>query len=256
MNWMLAALVLFPQAGAAKAEIDYSKVDRKIGKQPAYAAKPLYAIFLMDAEGKRPIWGVLDKSKPLSGLYDILHLDMNGNGDLVDEGERFVPAPADTHSSWAVIRIGEFKVSGTDLVHTGFTVQTMSRKAEPEACFDLKWAGKVAMGGGQGPDNQAAVWAEKPEEAPVFHPWPYGVLRFCLWDIVDEENKLHHRELAIGKLNRVRLLVGNAGLGPVSFSAVSETFLDLNRDVLRITLIYRDVDGKECRETVQVKEHC
>jgi len=37
---------------------------------------------------------------------------------------------------------------------------------------------------------------------------------------------------------------------------VSETFLDLNRDVLRMTLIYRDQEGKERRETIQVKQHC
>jgi len=256
MNWILAFLVLLPQDGAGKTEIDYLKVDRKIGKQPAYAAKPIYAVFLMDAEGKRPIWGVLDKSKPLSGLYDILYIDMNGNGDLVDEGERFVPTAADAHSSWAVIRIGNFKVPGTDLVHTGFKMQTMSLREWPEASFDLKWGDKIEMGGGLGPDNKSSVWSEKPEEAPVFHPWPYGVLRFCVWDIRDETKKLHHGEMAIGKTNRVRLLVGNAGLGKASFSAVSETFLDLNRDVLRMTLIYRDQEGKECRETVQVKQHC
>jgi len=263
MSWILLFLLApygLPQDGAANAEIDYSKVDRKIGKQPAYIAKPLYAIFLMDAEGKRPIWGVLDKSKPSAAIHDVLYLDLNGNGDLVDEGERFVSdevhPPNKVEPDWAVIRIGNFKVPGTDMTHTKFHVQTVMRPKGLRGSFSLVWAGKVDVSGGMGRCDQDAEWAETPAEAPVFHPHPYGVLRFCLWDVIGEDNKANDGVLAIGKPNRVRLLAGNAGRGPTSFSAVSETFLDLNRDVLRMTLIYRDREGKERRETIQVKQHC
>jgi hypothetical protein len=74
--------------------------------------------------------------------------------------------------------------------------------------------------------------------------------------VLDENNEASDGVLAIGKATRIRLLVGNAGWGKTSFSAVSETFLDLDRDVLQMTLIYRDTTGKECRDAVRVKQHC
>lgn len=263
MNWILLLGFLgFPQDGTLSAGIDYSKVDRRIGRQPAYVAEPAYAIFLMDSAGRRPVWGVLDKSEPTSAVHNVLYLDLNGNGDLVDEGERIVALGKDDHPAegkyppWAVIRIGDVKVPGAGMTHTKVHVQTVLRPKGLRASFDLTWEGKVNLSGGIGRYDQDAKWGESPAEAPVFHPFPHGVLRFCLWDSFDDKNEVNDGVLAVGKRNRVRLLVGNAGWGKVSFSAVHETFLDLKRDVLRMTLIYRDRDGKECREGVQVKEHC
>src|SRR5438046_1991794 len=75
----LAPLVL-PLLGAAPAAkpVDFATIDRRIDKEPAYQAKPLYGLALLGPEGKDRVWLVLDGEK--------LYVDRNANGDLTDDG--------------------------------------------------------------------------------------------------------------------------------------------------------------------------
>jgi hypothetical protein len=55
-----------------------SKIDKSIVKEPKYRAKPRYALLVIGAESKIPIWIVHDD--------DRLYVDKNGNRDLTDDG--------------------------------------------------------------------------------------------------------------------------------------------------------------------------
>src|SRR5262245_1677284 len=77
MNAMLLAAL-----GLMAPAIDYAKIDRKIGKEPAYrTGRPLYALLLFGREAKLRAWAVLDGK--------VLYLDRNGDGDLTGKDERF-----------------------------------------------------------------------------------------------------------------------------------------------------------------------
>src|SRR5262245_7872130 len=63
---------------------DLSKIDRKIGKEPAYESqsKPKYCLVVFGPEAKTRVWLVLDG--------DVLYVDRNGDGDLTGEDERIL----------------------------------------------------------------------------------------------------------------------------------------------------------------------
>jgi hypothetical protein len=72
-----AALAALLAAGPAAA-LDFSQVDRHIGREPAYKTKPLYCLALIGLTGQTRVWLVLDG--------DRLYVDKNCNGDLTDDG--------------------------------------------------------------------------------------------------------------------------------------------------------------------------
>src|SRR5262249_8158195 len=60
--------------------VDLGKIDRTIGKEPAYRTKsPRYCLLLFGPGAKTRVWLVHDG--------DRLYVDRNGNGDLTEEGE-------------------------------------------------------------------------------------------------------------------------------------------------------------------------
>jgi len=59
---------------------DLSKIDRTIGKEPAYQSKPKYCLVVFGPEAKTRVWMVLDG--------DVLYVDRNANGDLTETGKR------------------------------------------------------------------------------------------------------------------------------------------------------------------------
>jgi hypothetical protein len=75
MSAALAALLL---AAAPAAALDFDKLDRRIAKEPAYRAKPLYGLALLGPDGQTRVWMVLDGER--------LYVDRNCNGDLTDDG--------------------------------------------------------------------------------------------------------------------------------------------------------------------------
>jgi hypothetical protein len=74
----VSASFLFTSAAGAA---DLAKIDRSIGKEPAYRTKsPRYCLLVFGPEAKARAWLVLDG--------DVLYFDGNANGDLTDKGER------------------------------------------------------------------------------------------------------------------------------------------------------------------------
>src|SRR4051794_3963446 len=84
---MCLAIVL-PEASAAEPMPDLSKLDRSVLKQSTYVAKrPLYGLAVFGTKADKPVWLVLDKSKPDAKEYDVLHL--GGDRHTRSDGSSF-----------------------------------------------------------------------------------------------------------------------------------------------------------------------
>jgi hypothetical protein len=82
---------LFLGAPPASA-VDLTKVDRTIGKEPAYVSKaPKYCLLVFGPKVETRVWLVLDLvSEPYDakGHKDVLYVDRNGNGDITEPDKR------------------------------------------------------------------------------------------------------------------------------------------------------------------------
>ena len=88
----LASLAVGLTASPAADVPDLAKLDRSLKKEPAYLAKPpLYGLAAFGPKAEARVWMVLDKSKPDADSYDVLHIDLDADGDLTGTGERLAP---------------------------------------------------------------------------------------------------------------------------------------------------------------------
>jgi hypothetical protein len=94
LSALLALAVSAPPLPAA----DLTTINRTIKKQPAYKTKPSYCLLVFGPEAKTRAWVVLDG--------DLLYIDLNGNGDLTEEGKR-VPM---SKGWWQEMRPRRFEV--------------------------------------------------------------------------------------------------------------------------------------------------
>ncbi|OAI53291.1 hypothetical protein AYO47_05160 [Planctomyces sp. SCGC AG-212-M04] len=62
-------------------EVDLSKIDRSIRKEPAYVSTPRYALLAFGLEAEHRSWLVIDGE-------EIGYIDRNGNGDLTDPEDK------------------------------------------------------------------------------------------------------------------------------------------------------------------------
>src|SRR5215472_7878107 len=76
----LPALAFLAVSSAPAGATDLSKIERKIAKEPAYQNKPKYCLVVFGPEANLRVWLVRD------GKH--LYVDVNGNGDLTEPGER------------------------------------------------------------------------------------------------------------------------------------------------------------------------
>lgn len=61
--------------------VDLHQIDRGIAKQPRYKSVPKYCLAVFGPSAQSPVWLVVDGGT--------LYADLNGNGDLTEEGEKF-----------------------------------------------------------------------------------------------------------------------------------------------------------------------
>lgn len=251
---LLFALPLVAQEKAAPAyvELDYTKVERKLTKQPAFVAEPRYAMFVFDMAGDFRVWMVADKSQPDAQYYDVLYVDLDGDGDLTEATERFtgkLDEKAAAAGMAMTIRVGDIRVPGSDLVHTKFLVSTSPKAGRSGFWFRMQWGGKVEMSGGYGAKGiDTTKWGPSLATAPIFRPCPHGPLRFATWG----DDKL---ELQAGNSLHLNVIVGNGGSGQDTLTVVDEHFLDLQADELTVTVITKGSTG-EARETSRILHHC
>lgn len=248
-----AALIAQQDPRAAYVAVDYAKVERSIRVQPDYIAAPLYAMFVFDLKGQHRVWCALDKSDTELAYYDVLYMDLDGDGDLTEVGERFTGKYDEKMARAGMglsIRVGDVKVPGTDLVHTKFLVSTIRKPGRKGIWFRMHWNGKYEMSGGYGKlGSDVTMWAVSPATAPILRPCPFGPLSFATWG--DDEIALR-----AGQEAHINVIAGNRGDGVDAMAVVDENFLDLARDQLLVTVVARDRDGNEVTETSRIDEHC
>jgi hypothetical protein len=228
---------------AAAADVpDLSKIDRTIRKEPAYAAKqPLYGLAAFGPKAESRVWLVLDQSKPDADRYDVLHIDLNADGDLTGAGER---VKADDEG---LFHVKEFKDPATGVEHPDFTVR-LSKDREPTVMLGMRWRGQFTFGGGypEDPDGGYMRFAARPADAPVL--WVNGdaPFRFQRW---------YGGRLPVGDAGDFKVFLGQPGVGRASFCAFKEHVL-AEGEWVKATLIYRDGMGKEQRLVCELKERC
>jgi hypothetical protein len=187
---------------------------------------------------------ILDRSKPDAESYDVLYADLDADGDLTNPAERFIGR---TTGNETRLKMPDLKDPSTGVVHTNFTAR-VSGGLDPTVMVSLAWRGQRKMGGGypEDPENGYLKFALAPANAPVM--WANGdePFRFQRW---------FGGRLPIGGDEDFKVFVGQQGAGANSFWAFQEHFLPESEGV-QATLIYRDVQGKECRSTCLLKERC
>jgi hypothetical protein len=103
--------------GATAAAADLARIDRGIGKEPAYQSRPLYCLLAFGPEARHKAWLVLDG--------DVLYVDRNGSGDLT-RPECRVTKTADPYCE-RLFEAGDLTVGGR--TYTGLQARVDPAKA-------------------------------------------------------------------------------------------------------------------------------
>jgi hypothetical protein len=264
-RWALAAAVGWFIAGSLHAEP--LRIDRSIGKQPAYKITPQYALLAFGSGAKDRVWLVRDG--------DVLYVDRNGNGDLTDPGEKVLDAKSPGHDpeqEGYTFHVGDLSVGGR--THKGLTLASIPLKTLPalehlptvKAALAKDDKASAAMmtldvqvpgmkGGGvegrvtffAGPVDLSGVlrFADNPAQAPVIHLG--GPLQITFFNEAPS--------LRAGRSSDVVLVVGAPGVGPGTFAML--TYNDTIPESLRPTMEIRYQPGQpSAREIFEIKERC
>ena len=244
-RWMIALSVI--AAGTCQAaELDLTKIERNIGQQPQYVAQePLFGLLVLGPKGQTRIWMAVDRSEPEGKHYDVAYVDLNANGKLTDEGERFEVKPNPAGESQFIFP--DLADAATGQTHTQFKL-TISEPRRRVHLVTLMWNGKSKMSGGypENPDGGYLQLANSPQEAPILWANGDGPFRFQFW---------YPEKLVIGRPTDVKVFIGLPGIGRNSFWAFSQHVLPANCNV-RATLIYEDTSGKRQELLQELKERC
>jgi hypothetical protein len=211
-------------------------------KEPAYASKrPLYGLAAFGPKAEKAVWMVLDKGDPKGDLYDVLHIDLDADGDLTGKGERLAAG------SDGLFRLAELTDPATGAKHKDLSVR-ITGKNDPTVMVGVGWRGKYRFGGGYPEDPEAGYlrFAAKAADAPVLWMNGDGPFRFQRW-YVDK--------LPIGAAGDFKVFLGQTGRGKSAFCAAQQHILPAGEWV-KATLIYSDGAGKERRVVCELKERC
>ncbi len=208
--WMLLTPVIVSASDLAVLQ----SVDRHIAKEPRYvASRPLYGLLVLGPAAGHRVWMVLDHSKPEAEIYDVIYVDLNGNGDLTEPTERVV---GNVLGNTTRFRFPDLEDPVTGAVHSEFTARFTGAPALT-IMVSLTWQGRLKMGGGypQDPEDGYLKVGDKPANAPVM--WANGdsPYRFQRW---------YGGKLAIGGENDFRVFVGQPGGGRTRSGHSRNTF--------------------------------
>lgn len=229
--------------------IDFEAIDRNIAKLPEFVGpEQRYGLFLFGRNGEKKVWAVLDRSEGRTSGFDRLHLDVNANGDLTDEGELFEGQIA-SGSARTTFKVGWFTDPGTAASHTDFEItwQPASKNVGEWTRYRMKWRGDKITMGPYGPYHSTYQgFAKTPKGAPVLVPGYDRPFEFEYWMC---------EKLKRGSATEFKVFVGNRGDRTGTFSCVDDKFLK-KKDSPEATLLFEDVDGKKRRVHVKLTERC
>ena len=225
------ALTLLPGDPAA---IDLGKIAREIARPPeCNSLIPLYGLFLFGEGERERVWAVLDQSEPGSGVYDILYVDLDGDGDLNEPAERCVgeaprpssSAPDEEPPVRRTFHAGDVRLPGAERAHTEFTLDWFPTWIR----YSVLWQGQVQFTGGMGGTlGESARFAPRAGLAPIF--------------VIDGTRPLGSRLLSATSLKRKhheKVVISLGILGDGSFSCFHPSNLSEDEYVLG-SLLYQD----------------
>jgi hypothetical protein len=233
-RWAPALLALAGLASPAAA-VDLTKVERRVGKEPAYATKaPRYCLLVFGPEAKARVWLVLDG--------DVLYVDRNGNGDLTEKGERvelprFDESKDGNGHGTRQARVGKLPAAGPRDAELMLMQMRLGKDIKPENDEDVRMAklfaelpDRIATAvillrpgakeqGGMPPPSLAALqdhagllcFAPRAVDAPIIHVG--GPLQLTL-------PLQRFQQLIRGQENELRTHVGTPGLGKGTFVTI------------------------------------
>ncbi|HET6576339.1 MAG TPA: hypothetical protein VFG68_22250 [Fimbriiglobus sp.] len=235
-------VVVFPPGPPADMP-DLSKVDRSLKAEPVYVTEqPLYGLAVFGPKAEARVWMVLDKTKPDADSYDVLHVDLDADGDLTGKGERLTRGKDDR------FHVGDYKDPATGAEHAAFSIRVAIEAKPKTVMLSLRWRGQFKLGGGYPVDPEAGYmqFAQKPADAPVLWVHGDGPFRFQRW---------YGAKLTVGGADDFKVFLGQPGRGPSTFCAAQEHILP-KEEYVKATLVYRDGMGKEQRLVCELKERC
>jgi hypothetical protein len=168
---------------------DLTKIDRTIAAGPSYKSKPSYCLLVFGPQAKTRVWLVRDR--------EILYVDRNGNGDLTENGERFVGAKSQDSIHW---RIGDIVEADGKTRHTDLRI----RFRRGSFLIGLRTADGLHQAVGN--EIGRLRFADRAQDAPIVHL--AGPLTFLL-----PENREKRLELVPGQEAHFIALLGTPGLG-------------------------------------------
>ncbi len=185
---------------------DLSKIDRSIGKEPAYRTTPRYCLLVFGEQADTKIWIVDDGER--------IFVDRNANGDLTEAGEMIEPSKREEFQTIEdgkpapyrtyVFTVGTLTPARKPEVHTDFTLTRFKIGNKPtEYVIKLKVNGKVQQFAGWDP-----IFAESREKAPVIH---FG------GPLITRPVRYHEISLS-SKQPELHLCFGTRGVGDGSFA--------------------------------------
>jgi hypothetical protein len=234
---VLAALLLVQHPAMAT---DLSKVERTIGKEPAYESKPKYCLVVFGPEAKSRVWLVIDG--------DVLYASLNGDDDLRGKDHRIQKKYQD---SGAVFQVevparhgaGPFSLSVDVVLHVG--------KEDTYLIWCRPQDGKGFLQRTHG----VLVFADRPQDAPILHF--AGPLTLT---ILDWHRPNQPRQLVRGDRDKeLSILVGTPTFGSKQelFATVFEPFHQLAGDevfpVVELEFPGKDSDSKPITTRAQVR---
>lgn len=238
--------------GAASPDVDLSTIERKIAKEPRYeTAEQYYALLVLGAEADKRVWFVVDGSN--------LFVDVNGDGDLTEAGEKFAATKSDGPESLTLLsrewEVPRFALSDryTD-VEVHFDLVDPSWRPAPDASNRtemerfMEVVGRTPRAnlssihvtiGGARKQFSNAMFTTTAAKAPIFHmdgPLTLGVLETIQAHELGRRKDLEEIDIAVGT-------PGDGGDQPGCFSYVMyDEFPKDARPVLEIE--FPIADGK------------
>lgn len=261
VGWLSAAA---PAGAGDQGPTVLSRIDRTIGKEPAYqSGAPRYCLLAFGPEAKFRVWLVQDG--------DVLYVDRNGNGDLTEPGERIEKKQGEAGSwRWEGIELTDGPRKHTITSVSEMTVTEdyvadakefarlkgkhdravnvwINVRAERPAGDDRplpKHIQYVINGDGTG----YLAFADRPQDAPVSHlngPWGFGL----------QDIKQH---LVAGRQTMLQLGVDTPGAGPGTFAFVQypNTIPNDAYPVGEFTFPVAAGGGPALKQTVTFKRRC
>jgi hypothetical protein len=207
---------------------DLAKINRAITKEPAYRSKPRYCLLVFGLEAKTRVWLVLDG--------DVLYVDRNSNGDLTEKGER-VEAVRLKDLGWR-----EFTVSEG----IGQSKYKELVVLEQHPSLGKHYWGVSLTVEGKGRQGGAAVFAERPQDAPILHFDGRLTMLLGVWKLVRDQ-----------KDGQLAAHLVNQGVGKDVFTFLNHKAIPDNiHPIAEIEFPNKNPSGEPVKVKLRLTERC